>query len=171
VSQSDGDNAIVLLPGANQSITVEAIKSCIFSKESTAKYLLLQNETSCVTDAILLGKEKGMTVVWNPAPCPADLSKRYPVDKVDILILNEHEATVLVVSLQQSTSSDGSLESSVTSLLQFYRGMSCVVITLGEKGVVGGVRTSNGDIRIYKMRALDNVKVVDTTGAGDTFVG
>ncbi|KAJ3405103.1 hypothetical protein HDV05_006767 [Chytridiales sp. JEL 0842] len=188
VSESTGDNAIVLLPGANHAIKVDHINTLISHHQrilstSTASapqnFLLLQNETTCVFEAIELGKSNGFVVILNPAPCPPDLASRYPLEKVDMLILNEHEAESLIASLTLGSKSIlASPEQAVEFLLNYYRS-KCVVITLGERGAAAGIRLTAADdggeqvstITSYVMDALSGVNVVDTTAAGDTFVG
>ncbi len=89
----DGENAIVLYGGANRLISeddvVLALSAC-----SPGDYLLLQNEISSVAQAIQKAHERGLHIVFNPAPMTADVHQ-YPLEFVDLFILNETEAEAL----------------------------------------------------------------------------
>jgi len=149
-----GENAIVLYGGANQVVTesdlADAISSC-----SPEDYLLIQNETSSVTQAIRAAHERGLRVVFNPAPMTADVH-RYPLALVDILILNETEAEELTGKTDP--------EKIRTIMCQQYPSLT-IVLTRGSKGAT----YLNAESVLHES-ALP-VEAVDTTAAGDTFIG
>jgi ribokinase len=89
----DGENAIVLHGGANRHIT-EADVACALSSCSAGDFLLIQNETSSVAQAIQAAHERGMRIVFNPAPMTTDVY-HYPLGLVDVFVLNETEAEAL----------------------------------------------------------------------------
>ncbi|MES2068713.1 MAG: ribokinase [Pseudomonadota bacterium] len=158
-----GDNSIVLAAGANASLSaadVEAAQSAI----SSAQLLVCQLETplATVTRAIQLARQHGVKVILNPAPVQA-LSDDL-LAQVDYLVVNETEASQL--SGIQVSDQDSAQRASA-KLLQ--RGAAVVLLTMGEHGVCV-TDASNGGSPSQFIPAI-KVEVVDTTAAGDTFVG
>lgn len=150
----EGENSIVLHAGANHQIGT-AFLTDVLSSCSTDDYLLLQNETSSVGDAIGLAVSKGMKVAFNPAPMTGEV-KTYPLDGVDLFILNETEAESLI-----GETSPGKIRSSMLAKFP----TAAVVLTLGSRGAV--YFDANGMIEAPAAA----VEAVDTTAAGDTFTG
>ena len=149
-----GENSIILYGGSNLMITKEEINSVLVHFKK-GDLLLLQNEINNIPYLIDKAKQIGMKVAVNLAPISAD-SFFYPLDLVDYLIINETEGATLT---GLSNAAD-----IVTHLVNRYR--SCVtVLTLGINGVI----LSYND-KMYSQSAY-MVDTVDTTGAGDTFVG
>jgi ribokinase len=149
-----GQNAIVLLAGANHDIDPREIDEALaaFGPES---WLLVQNETSAVGHAIQTAKRRGMRVALNPAPFD-DRVVGYPLDQLDLLCLNESEAAAMAGL--------GSPEQIVAALAA--QSPKCeILLTLGAAGSL--YCGTGGPIRVP---ALD-VKAIDTTAAGDTFLG
>ncbi|MEN8146642.1 MAG: ribokinase [Campylobacterota bacterium] len=148
----EGENAIIIHGGANRCVSEDKIERVL---ERADKYdcLLLQNEVNAVDK--ILEKAEGLTVVFNPAPM-TDEVKDYPLEKVDIFIVNETEGEAL------STESE---PEAILDAMQKRYPKSRTVLTLGKEGVI----YADGGQRI-KVPALE-VEAVDTTGAGDTFIG
>ena len=154
-----GDNSIVLAAGANAALSAEDVEAAQ-QAISAAQLLVCQLETplSTVTRAIQLAKQHGVKVILNPAPVQAlsdDLLKQ-----VDYLVVNETEASQLSgipVTNQESA------QRASEQLLQ--RGVAVVLLTMGEHGVC--ITEQGGSQFIAAIK----VDVVDTTAAGDTFVG
>lgn len=149
-----GENAIVLYGGANQCVAesdvVPALSGC-----SAGDYLLLQNEISSVAEAMRAGRERQMRIVFNPAPMtPATL--HYPLDQVDLFILNQTEAQTLTGATDPDEACDRMRE-------RYPR--ATTVLTLGAAGAMYSDATSRHNIPAVRVRA------VDTTAAGDTFIG
>lgn len=151
---SEGENAIILIGGANRE-TSPGDAAKVIGEFQAGDYLLLQNEISAIPEIITTAAEAGMTVVINPAPMGPEV-KTYPLDKVGIFIVNEIEGTELTGETEPDA---------VLSAMQKAFPAAAVVLTLGSKGVL----YAKGDTRI----AVDAEKVepVDTTAAGDTFIG
>lgn len=149
-----GENAIVLHGGANQAVTVLDIERAL-SFFSPGDYLLIQNETSAVPEAIRKGRERQLRVVFNPAPMSPAV-RTYPLECVDIFILNETEAAGL-------TGKTDPEDIRAAMLRQFPR--SATVLTMGSKGAM----FFDADAVHYEKAPA--VKAVDTTAAGDTFIG
>ena len=136
-----GENSIVLYPGANHRIGEELIDRALALTEP-GDILLLQNEISCITTIMLRAEERGLRIVFNPAPMTKAVAV-YPLDFVDTLIVNETEWEALT---------------------RWRPPLNVNVLhTLGARGAV-----YNGKI-IVPAERVDHV--VDTTAAGDTFIG
>ncbi|WP_394779561.1 ribokinase [Undibacterium sp.] len=154
-----GDNSIVLAAGANAALSAENVEAAQ-SAISAAQLLVCQLETplSTVTRAIQLAGEHGVKVILNPAPVQALADEL--LQQVDYLVINETEASQLS-GIQVTGQESAHLASE--KLLQ--RGVSAVLLTMGEQGLC---ITEPG-----KRQYIAAIKVdaVDTTAAGDTFVG
>lgn len=158
VAQS-GENSIVLARGANAHLDEKLVRHSE-AKIAQSNYLLMQLETpiSGVEFAAKIAQENGVKVVLNPAPA-RDLSDTL-LSMIDIITPNETEAEIL-------TGVRVSDEQSAAEAAQVFhkKGIDCVMITLGEKGVFV---SQHGETRIINGF---RVKAVDTTAAGDTFNG
>lgn len=125
------------------------------SQAGTKDYFLLQNETSSAAQAIRKAHERGLRIVFNPAPmAPAVLDN--PLELIDIFILNETEAE----GLAGATDPDD-----IRRAMRKRFPRSATVLTLGSKGAV------YFDAQASHHEAARVVKAVDTTAAGDTFIG
>lgn len=143
-----GENAIVIHSAANLGQTKDRLQAGL-NGAGAGDFLLLQNETNLVPEAAEMARGLGMTVVYSAAPFDEDAVQAV-LDHVDILVMNEVEARQLAEALGTSA-----LELQVPTVL----------ITKGERGAVlhdGGQETNVAAFR---------VKPVDTTGAGDTYLG
>jgi len=149
-----GDNCILLHGGANQLFTEEIVDS-ILENFNKGDYLLLQNEINLMEYIINKASEKGLIIVLNPSPINSKL-KFYPLDKVDIFILNEVEGKELTNKEKE--------EDILNELISKYP-KAQFVLTLGEKGVRYGFKDERIEVNAKQ------VKAVDTTAAGDTFTG
>lgn len=149
-----GQNIIVVAGGANSLLTPEDISSAQDAFEG-ASVLLLQLECPLVSveKAIRLARQRGIPVVLNPAP--AQLLESDLLEQVDYLIPNQAELAMLAG--QDSTPSS-------LRVLQTH-GVKRLVVTLGDQGAL--VVDGDWQERVPTYR----VPVVDTTAAGDAFVG
>lgn len=150
----NGQNSIIVVGGANQMIDESFVKHVI-SHFEPGDFILLQNEINNIPLIMKEAKQKGLKIAFNPSPITKELLD-YPLDLVDILILNEIEGYEL--------SKEKNYVNILEKLHEIYPKTS-VLLTLGKKGALfsdGVNRYSHG---IY------DVKVVDTTAAGDTFTG
>jgi ribokinase len=153
---AQGQNSIVIAGGANDMLSpahIDAARSLL--KEAHIVVLQLETPAATVAHAIALARELGKTVVLNPAPA-ASLPDAV-LSQVDYLIPNEIEAAML-------TQASGGPEAD-TELLRA-AGCGKVIVTLGAEGVLA--RLDNGPAVRYAPQA---VNAVDTTAAGDTFIG
>jgi len=154
-----GENSIVVASGANMRVTsldVDAAQEAI----SAADLLLLQLgiPLKTVLQAAVLAKRKNVTVILNPAPARKLTSEL--LNLVDILIPNETE-TAMLTGLPVGSQSE--IRAAASSLLT--SGVKTVILTLGENGAL---LTQEGKSDIFPTF---QVSPVDTTAAGDAFVG
>ena len=150
-----GENSIIVFGGANQTLG-EADVDNILKAAEPGDCVLTQNETSCIELLLNRAREKRLFTVFNPAPFTESVQK-YPLDKVDLLVINETEGN----GLTEKSAPDEIL----AALLQRYPD-SRIVLTLGNKGA----RYLDKEIEI-SVPAVKVDDVVDTTAAGDTFIG
>lgn len=155
----DGENAITVAPGANRRILPEDIDA-VSEAIGEAAVLVAQMEVSpeTVARAVEVAWEGGGRALVNLAP-PMELPNG-TLEKLDPLVVNEHEAAFLLGEKVEGV--DGTL-SAAPELLSL--GPRSVVITLGSNGAV----YAEGDG--VEHVPSPEVEVVDTTGAGDAFVG
>ncbi len=149
-----GENAIVLHSGANSSVSAKDVEQAL-SSCSRGDFLLVQNETSSVAEAIRAGKRNGLKVALNPAPMSPAVND-YPLQDVDLFILNETEAEGLT-----GRNTPESVRAAMTARFPH----AATVLTMGREGAV--FMDSTGIIHHPGI----NVQAVDTTAAGDTFIG
>lgn len=152
-------NRIAVVGGANAEVS-EADAEGLRSPLREAGLLLLQLEIPlpAVIRAAQVARSLGCTVLLNPAPArmlPPEL-----LALVDILVVNETEAQVLT----GLNNVDASNAAEAAALLA-RRGPRDVIVTLGEHGVVW-----HGPLGTRSVPAVP-VRAVDTTAAGDTFIG
>lgn len=115
-----------------------------------------------------LAAEKGLSVVFNPAPLTKGILEEFPFDKVTILVVNEHEAEALLHELNHESKVGSQGIDLANELLRTFKNMQGVILTLGGEGVVAKFRQED-TYQEYRL-AGRKVAVKDTTGAGDTFV-
>ncbi len=154
-----GENTIVIAPGANGTVAPELVRNHEALIAGAAALLLqLEVPLPAVEAAAALAHTHGVPVILNPAPArtlPATLMRQ-----VDYLIPNQHEAALLT-GLSVHTPE----EAGVAADRLRRAGVGVVVLTLGEQGAL--VLMDNGPVLVPSFP----VEVVDTTAAGDAFVG
>jgi len=160
ITVSDGENKIIVNSGANNEINFTKVAEIINKKALPGDILILQQEIplEIVEKAIELAAQKYVKVILNPAPA-AKISKAL-YKKVDLIIPNETETEILT---DINPEDEVSVKLAIQALFKF--GVKNVIITLGSKGAV---ISAGKEIEYIQPK---KVNVVDTTGAGDTFVG
>ena len=149
----EGENCIVLYGGTNQMTTNEQIEKVI-SNFDEGDYIVLQNEINLLPEIIRAASAKKMKVILNPSPVDG-IKENVPLDLVDYLFVNASEAMEI--------SGENSSEESCRTLRRKYPRMT-IVCTLGADGAM----VFDGTFTYCEGR---KTHVVDTTGAGDTFLG
>lgn len=151
----DGDNQIVVAPGANALLDLHDIAEAA-DIIAAAQVLLVQLEISVDTaSAAVACASASTTVVLNAAPALEVPSAT--LGRVDVLVVNEHEAATMLGTTGQ--------EASLAAKALRATGPNTVVVT---RGGAGATAASNGRVWHQPAPPMD---VVDTTGAGDVFVG
>lgn len=159
-----GENSIVIVPNANNSMTPEYIasKSDLLAN---AKVLLLQLEipAEAVLAAAKLAHSKGLTVILNPAPAPENGLQAELLQHIDVIVPNENEAHLLTGI---DPTSQELAHQCARKLLTL--GPKGVILTLGERGAL--ILESSAPDKPQMVSAF-KVSVVDSTAAGDAFCG
>ncbi|BAL78361.1 ribokinase [Bradyrhizobium cosmicum] len=160
ITVAASDNTIVVIPGSNALVAADDVRVVPLLKGDVA---VSQFEIPLPTIAVFFqrAREAGATTVLNPAP--AQTMSRELLALVDVLVLNETELGFLAgVELSEDDSAARIIE--VARRLQA-RADQTICVTLGKRGVLA--RAGSEEFAV-PGRA---VKAVDTTGAGDCFVG
>ncbi|SEK85511.1 ribokinase [Nonomuraea pusilla] len=153
VVDDEGGNSIIVVPGANGAVTGPSEDDVRTIAASQALLLQLELPLEAVVAAARAARASGVQVVLTPAPAqplPAEL-----LDAVTLIVPNEHEAVAITAAPDPDSALDVLLER-----------VEEVVITLGSEGALYGSRSGER----LRVPALP-VRAVDTTAAGDTFVG
>ncbi|ATC63485.1 ribokinase [Nibricoccus aquaticus] len=168
--EDSGQNEIVVALGANAAL----LKTDVPAKALTqAKVAVVQLESNLTTAAHVLktARRAGVTTVLNPAPMRPDFDPSM-LASVDVLIPNETEFTALVNRLRIAGRTDfteaalHALAPAALHALCRTLGPGTVIVTLGKKGCFVSQKSGHASIAAYT-----GIRVVDTTGAGDAFVG
>ncbi|MCX2183156.1 ribokinase [Streptomyces sp. SKN60] len=153
VVDDEGGNAIVVVPGANGTVT--SLDHGDEALIGTADALLLQLELplSVVVEGARAARERGVRTILTPSPVqplPPEL-----LAATDLLVPNEHEATALTGETDPAAAAKALLQQ-----------VPEVVVTLGAAGCLHAVRGAEP-----RTVPAPRVRAVDTTAAGDTFAG
>ena len=149
-----GENSIIIHGGANHDVDIKFIKS-VLSKFDSGDILVLQNEINNIKEIIDRAHHKKMKIVFNPAPFNNEILS-YDLNKISTLILNQTEGE----ALSKEKKLDGILK-----VLNSKFNNTEIILTLGEKGSLYSFKDELVKIKAHKL------DTVDTTGAGDTFIG
>ena len=149
-----GENSIIIHGGANHDVDIKFIKS-VLSKFDSGDILVLQNEINNIKEIIDRAHHKKMKIVFNPAPFNNEILS-CDLNKISTLILNQTEGE----ALSKEKKPDGILK-----VLNSKFNNTEIILTLGEKGSLYSFKDELVKIKAHKL------DTVDTTGAGDTFIG
>ncbi|XP_068088848.1 ribokinase [Hyperolius riggenbachi] len=162
IVNAEGQNAIVIVAGANLLLdSADLAKASAAIRGAQVMVCQLEISPQVSLEALKLAYKSGVKTIFNPAPAIADLDPEF-FSHSDIFCCNESEAEILTgipVSGPQDAGSAGS------ALLQ--RGCHVVLVTLGGEGCV----IVSKDDPTPKHVSTNKVTAVDTTGAGDSFIG
>lgn len=160
MTDSAGNNSIIVIPGANELCTAAYIRQHeVLFQQSDCVLLQLEIPLEGVEEAARLAKKYGKTVILNPAPARDDISDAL-LAAVDVLTPNETELALLAGC---RTDTPEQVEQAARALLA--RGVGSVIVTLGAQGAM--LVTPD----LTKRFPTRRVKAVDSTGAGDCFNG
>jgi len=154
LNTADGDNSIITTTTAADALSLADIKQALSTAQS-GDVLLQQGNFSLEKTAAIFthARERGLLTVFNPSPVKQAFSQLWPL--IDLLVVNRGEAEYF-----SATSADPA--QAAHHLLA--AGVSSVVMTLGAEGVY--LATQAQHLQVDTPRC----HVVDTTGAGDTFL-
>lgn len=157
-----GSNSIVIIAGANGAVSAALLDQVLPKLVEPGDVVCCQLEVpfAATRRALEIGKQAGAMTVLNAAPGTASAQLLLPL--ADVLVVNEIEA-MQVAGLPVSDSADLAFDRAVDELRR--HGARHVVVTLGEHGAVCW---SDDTAHAFPAESVD---VVDTTGAGDAFVG
>jgi ribokinase len=160
ITVANADNTIVVIPGANALVSAADVAMPLLAKGDVA-VSQFEIPLPAISAFFARARAAGAMTILNPAPAlPFD---RELLDLVDILILNESELGFLASSELRDTDDHARFIEAARLLQAGTDRIICV--TLGKRGVVALV---DGEPVVISGRV---VEAVDTTGAGDCFVG
>ncbi len=156
---ANGQNTILVYGGANMELNDKDVNKAA-DAIAEADYIIAQLEVPvpAIISAFKIARENNVTTILNPAPA-SELSKDL-LTLTDIIVPNETEAELLSGI---AVTDRASMHQNAEYFLSL--GMKVVIITLGEQGTYYATANSAGLIPSFK------VKAIDTTAAGDTFIG
>jgi ribokinase len=160
ITLANAENTIVVVPGANDLVTPDDVASAVLGEDDIA---VSQFEIPQATISAFFRRARaaGASTMLNPAPARALDAEL--LDLVDILVLNETELALLARVTLSGSDDDTRFADAARSLQR--REDQIICVTLGERGLVALV---DGKPLIIPGR---KVEAVDSTGAGDCFVG
>lgn len=160
ILKNNNDNRIILDSGANEHLSLDDLNNYILNNIVTDAIFItqLENKMEINFQAIKLAKKHNMISIFNPAPASKIPVELYSL--IDYLVVNQSEAKILS-GIYPLTSFEAE---EVYNELKKY-GLKNLIITLG---VLGSIIFTENDVR--KIDPFE-VKVVDTTGAGDAYIG
>lgn len=163
----DGDNAIIVAPGTNARVGHDTEQlTHIFASIEQAGAVVMQLEIPLDTVQKVIAHAYGQNVPVILNLAPAQQLPRKTLQQLSVLVVNETEASLLS---GQRLENREDAKVVATVLLEY--GIPTVVITLGSRGALLATRDKpGGQIRTFYQEA-PKVRVVDTTAAGDCFVG
>ena len=150
----EGQNSILVYGGANKEISTKQIMN-VLSNFDEGDRLFLQNEINGVPALINSAARKKMEIIFNPSPIGQDIPS-YPLDKISWFVVNETEAEAI-------TGVEGS-ENVLDAFEKKYPNAN-VLLTLGENGAYCKIKNET------YFQDIFHTPVVDSTAAGDTFLG
>ncbi|MBZ7925386.1 ribokinase [Ensifer adhaerens] len=160
VNDQNGENAIIVYPGAAGAIDVGDVEAARETIEASRVFVTqLEQPAAAAQRALEIARAAGVTTVFNPAPAEPFSESIYPLS--DYFVPNETEAAAIVGF---SLSSHDDITRAGDALLA--RGGKAALITLGARGVLYHTREQS-----VLVPAMAPGPVIDTTGAGDAFVG
>lgn len=158
---SKGQNYIAFTPGANSLLSVDDIRNnTSLFKPNGILLITLEIGIENVCEAIKVAKGNGMFVILDPAPYNGEVFPKWLPALVDVIKPNENETSFLT-GIQVSD-----FESAERAMLELLSmGFQNPIITLGDKGLIYHFR--NDTVRVEPIK----VKSIDSTAAGDVFLG
>jgi ribokinase len=160
VNPATGENAIIIYPGAAGTISPADVEANAEAIRSAKVFVTqLEQPVDAAERGLAIARAAGVATIFNPAPAEAFPASIYAL--CDYIVPNETEAAA-ITGIAPGSEDDARRAGDVL----LGRGAGCALITLGERGALFHSRE-----RSVLVPAIDAGKAVDTTGAGDAFVG
>ncbi|WP_341525556.1 ribokinase [Nostoc sp. UHCC 0302] len=155
-----GENQIIVIPGANGQVNQEDVEQLSdLLPEATALLLQLEIPIAAVVAAAQAAQKAGVKVIFDPAPAQPNLPNEL-YSLVDIITPNEVETGQLV-----GFTVDGEETAAKAAAVLLQRGVKCVIVKLGAKGVFCATAEEKFFVPAFPVDAID------TVAAGDAFNG
>ncbi len=160
VNDTNGENAIIVVPGAAGLISLADVEAAADSIRNAAVFVTqLEQPPEAALRALQIAKAAGVATIFNPAPAAPFDESIYAL--VDYITPNESEASAMigfpVMSVDDARKAGDAL---------LAKGVGTALITLGEKGALFHDKSQS-----VLVPAFDAGAVVETAGAGDAFNG
>ena len=159
ILDNSGENSIIVVSGANGKVDKEYIEK---NKDSFIEGSILLSQLEIPYDTVQyafeLAKERGTKTILNPAPASDNIDELLKIS--DIVICNETEFDLII---GEKTENPQEIIDKSSKMLD--KGVKELVVTLGSKGVIYINRNEVRRYNAYKVTAID------TTAAGDSFIG
>lgn len=155
-----GENSIMIHSGANNAFTPQQVQEhADLIKASDFVIAQFESTLESTIEAFTIAREAGVKTILNPAPALENVPEEL-LKVTDMIIPNETETEILTGI---EVTDEASLKAAADHLHQL--GIEAVIITIGSKGAFYDVQGRSGIVPAFKVNA------VDTTAAGDTFIG
>lgn len=156
---NSAENLIVVIPGANGAVPDATVERACAALNNT-DVVVLQNEIPPASSALAaqLARARGAQVIWNAAPAP--VTREELLTDIDLLIVNERELAAIAAILDVGPSTTEEGVQAVAARIG-----ADVICTLGADGSISLLKD------VLRHHPAPSVTSVDTTAAGDTFVG
>ncbi|MGM0165119.1 ribokinase [Enterococcus sp. AZ135] len=160
IVDDQGENSIMIHSGANNAFTPQQVQEhADLIKASDFVVAQFESTLASTTEAFSIAREAGVKTILNPAPALENVPEEL-LKVTDMIIPNETETEILTGI---KVTDEASLKAAAAHLHQL--GIEAVIITIGSKGAFYDVQGRSGIVPAFKVNA------VDTTAAGDTFIG
>ncbi|MDU5334152.1 ribokinase [Enterococcus sp.] len=160
IVDDQGENSIMIHSGANNAFTPQQVQEhADLIKASDFVIAQFESTLESTVEAFTIAREAGVKTILNPAPALENVPEEL-LKVTDMIIPNETETEILTGI---KVTDEASLKAAAEHLHQL--GIEAVIITIGSKGAFYDVQGRNGIVPAFKVNA------VDTTAAGDTFIG
>lgn len=160
IVDDQGENSIMIHAGANNVFTPEHVnQNAAIIQESDFLITQFESAMDSTIAAFNIARKAGVKTILNPAPALEEVPKEL-LEVTDMIIPNETETEILTGI---TITDEASMKQAAEHLHQL--GIEAVIITIGSKGAFYDVDGRSGIVPAFK------VKAVDTTAAGDTFIG
>jgi ribokinase len=155
-----GENSIILFSGANRCQPAGFVQAAAAGLTGD-EIVLFQNETDGIAAMMTLAGAKGCRIALNPAPMDARV-QNLPLEPVDFLMVNEGEGAALIAAGPGLAQYPGELLERLAASYPSAR----ILLTLGAQGMLFAWKSER-----LTVPAFQAGPAIDTTAAGDTFIG